>query len=201
MNKILLGSVVVFLVVVAYLVGKTQNGQLEPKVESAQTSQIEAISTPEPTQIPSPTPEPTTTISKKEASTQSSCDELIQDLLDQYQNLYTVDDVLLSSNMECHYAYQRSLGLQVNNGHIRDQRDVLWARARALNPQPQSGGNTVPDTSSDDCQLRLAKYSACMSEYNAEMAEYSACVAEKATNPYKICIKPFNICGIKPVCF
>lgn len=59
-----------------------------------------------------------------------------------------------------------------------------------------------PDVNDNsECQLKLAKYSACMSEYNAEVSEYSACLSEKLTNQYKFCYKPINLCGFKPYCF
>jgi len=55
-NKFLLGSVVILLLLMAYLVGKTQHGQDEQQVESAKTEQTVSIPTPEPTLTPTPTP-------------------------------------------------------------------------------------------------------------------------------------------------
>lgn len=50
------------------------------------------------------------------------------------------------------------------------------------------------------CQEEINRYTTCMSKYNSEMSEYNTCMTEKVFNEWKICIKPINLCGIKPFC-
>lgn len=55
-----------------------------------------------------------------------------------------------------------------------------------------------------DCLERQSKYTTCVAEYSAKLSEYNTCEHEKATNEYKkytSCLKPFNMCGGKPICF
>ena len=123
MKKALIILIIGAALVSVYFVGRIQSQKVEPKVESAQIAQSEVSPTPEPTPTLTPTPTPTSMPVKKTTNTSNStdCNKIIGDLMDQYHNLYTVDDILLANNKECHYHLLRQNNLVVNDGHIRDQ--------------------------------------------------------------------------------
>src|SRR6266508_3080277 len=87
--------------------------------------------TPSLTLTPTPVKKASVDVQKQSLN---SCDDVIKKLGDQYRDVYIMDDILLSSNMECHYALQRSLGIAVNNGHIRDQRELLLQKLKHQQP-------------------------------------------------------------------
>lgn len=137
MKKALMFLLIVAALASAYSIGRIQSQKVEPKLESAQTTQLDISPTPEPTSTPTPTPSPTNVPVKKTTNT-TNCDKIIGDLMDQYHNLYTVDDILISSNKECHYHLLRQNNLVVNDGHIRDQ----------LQKKPNSASGTLGSGSS-----------------------------------------------------
>lgn len=124
-SKIALAVFVVLLIVASYFVGKLQRSDKTEKVASS-TAADTAYQEPTPTTKPTitPTSNPTSIPTKaptNQTTSSNNCDKIIGDLMNQYNNLYTTDDILIANNMECHYHLLRQNNLEVNDGHIRDQ--------------------------------------------------------------------------------
>ena len=206
----MVGGVMGALVVTAYFLGRTQVNTSSPQVESAQSPAVsKSVETPTFTPDPTLTPAPAVESISQNTTEENDCANLIVDLYEQYNNIYTVDDILLADNKECHYFMLRRLGLTVNDGHIRDQADELSKTYPSYQsvpqyeaPQPQTPSFSYEEYQAEQdakCVEDTTKYNLCMSEYNADMAEYNSCLSRKLDNPYLYCSKPYKYC-YKPVC-
>ena len=94
-----------------------ENKKLEiMKIENYNANNvIQPTITSMPTIAPSPIP------STKVVQNYTDCKTIESNLNSTYNNIYTIDDILIAQNIECHYELQRRNHLTVNDQNIRTQ--------------------------------------------------------------------------------